>query len=995
MCKSFFFRQLVIILVTVGGLNNQVVSQQDLYGSRTLELDDRIAEGLYHFALSTIDPYSDMTSAQEVDRHKIIGLLHTRYPDLTYELERTPKQTISGKEISQLFVQILKEESSAQVLDTEDSFWGIVEDATLTYDEQATFKFLYAYELFKQKRFIEADKIFDKIIKERKGEYEYAFYYSGLIAMLNKQYDDAQDKLKKIGKDEKLKNQTPYYLAAAHYGNKDYNTVVKYYEPRIRDHQLHNSEGIIKIVAYAQYKSGDYKGAIASLDMLRNKRQLLPEENYVLGIAYQKIGNDAASSEYLSDIASVQSNISSKAQYEHALNLANQGNTTEAIATFERLYTNGAFDKDEINWNLAVLNGRINKYDKLAFHAVKLMDSNKKNEATALLSQVIDNIDNETVYKNIVGQLNIALEDKSIIKSSLYNKALTSLQQNNKDKAKSYFDLMADIDPRVEERGNVAAWRGIMAYEDENYQKASRLLSNYESTRPAEQPLSKLDFDVAYFLGYSNFKLKNHSEALGYFSKSLDILKSKPSDQSIASKEDDIFLRIGDSYFLLDEYQSAQRAYTQIINRNGPRKDYALWQNAIIAELDGRPYDQILILDEIVSDYKQSKYFNRARFNTANALFTIKEYDKAANFYNDIISSAAPTHLQEESTAQLGLISVNAGAYDKAEAYFQSLIDNSSNQDVIQRSQLALREIYADYTNNTEAYLDLVAGNDMSNNTEVTKALYDLALDNYEKGAVVPAIDQWTKLINEYPQDLGIPQTHLMLAKSYEIQRDWAKAQSSYVAATSHKDEAKSKEAYKRALEITFDRQQEFTSFLSLINKREAQYPKLAMSEDEHYRWSKALIATDQTTQSIASVHQYILTDTYKADNKTLLVKDLSNKMVSQKDWTALIDFYKNDNVATLVKKMPKQIYQRGLANFNNSNLDEAYSNITDHYDALLEEPAWLAKGIILIADISILKDDKDSAIAALEALIGSDTNIPPSLKETAKEKLRSLELQN
>ena len=995
MCKPFFYRQLVLILAIIAGLNSQIIGQQDLYGSRTLALDDRISEGLYHFALATIDPYSDMTSAQDVDRQKIISLLHTRYPDLTYELERTPKQTISGKEISRLFVQILKEETSAQVLDTEDSFWNIVEDATLTYDEQATFKFLYGYELFKQKRFLEADKIFDKIIKERKGEYEYAFYYSGLIAMLNKQYDDAQEKLKKIGQDEKLKNQAPYYLAAAHYGNKDYNTVVKYYEPRLRDEHLQNSQGIIKIVAYAQYKSGDYKGAIASLNMLQNKRQLLPEENYVLGIAYQKTGNNKASSEYLSDIASVESTISSKAQYEHALNLANQGRDTEAIATFESLYTTGEFDKDEINWNLAVLNGRINKYDKLAFHAVKLMDSNKKKEATSLLSQVIDNIDNETVYKNIVGQLNVALEDKSIIKSSLYNKALTSLQQNNKNKAKSYFDMMADIDPRVEERGNVAAWRGIMAYEDQEYQKASRLLSNYESTRPADQALSKLDFDVAYFLGYSNFKLKNHSAALGYFSKSLDILKSKSSDQSIASKEDDIYLRIGDSYFLLDEYQSSQRSYTQIIKNNGPQKDYALWQNATIAELEGRPYDQILILDEIVSDYKQSKYFNRARFNTANALFTIKEYDKAANFYNDILSSTAPTHLQEESTAQLGLISVNAGAYDKAETYFQSLIDNSSNQDIIERSELALKEIYADYTNNTEAYLDLVAGNDTSDDTEVTRALYDLALDNYEKGVIETAIEQWTKLLNDYPQDQGVAQTHLMLAKSYEIQQDWAKAQESYLAATHHKEESKSIEAYKRALEITFDRQQEYTTFLNLLGKREGQHPTLTKSEDEHFRWSKALMATNQTTQAVVSVNQYVDIDTYQSSNKSRLVKDLSNTLVSQKEWPSLISFYKKDNVASIVKKTPKLIYQRGLAHFNNSNLEDAYTSITDHYDELLEEPAWLAKGIILLADISILQDDKDSAIAALEALISSEANIPPSLKETATEKLKSLELQN
>ena len=473
------------------------------------------------------------------------------------------------------------------------------------------------------------------------------------------------------------------------------------------------------------------------------------------------------------------------------------------------------------------------------------------------------------------------------------------------------------------------------------------------------------------------------------------MLPSVAVAQSIASKEDDIYLRIGDSYFLLDEYKSAKRAYTQIVKKNGPQKDYALWQNATIAELEGQPYDQILILDEIVSDYKESKYFNRARFNTANALFTIKEYDKAANFYNDILSSAAPVNLKEESTAQLGLISVNAGAYDKAESYFRSLVDNSSNQDIVQRSQLALKEIYADYTNNTDAYLDLVASNDATDNSQVTKALYDLALDNYEKGALGPAIEQWTKLINDYPQDLGKAQTHLMIAKSYELQQDWKNALSNYVSATNHNEKTKSLEAYKRALEISFDQQQEHDTFLSLLNKRSVEHPDVSKSQDEHYRWSKSLMATDQITQSVATVIEFINTDTYEVGDKSQLIKDLSSAMVTKKDWTGLLDFYKDDKVTALVKTMPKLIYQRGLAHFNNNNLEDAYTSITDHYDALLSEPAWLAKGIILIADISLLKDDKDSAIAALEALISSGTNIPPSLKETAKEKLKSLELQN
>ncbi len=997
MCKSFLFRQLLLIATFGVSFIHLGQSQQELFNTRAIDLETSLSEGLYHHILSTIDPYQDLISAQEVDKHKVISLLHTRYPDLTYELERTPKQTIAGKEISALFVQILKEESSAEVLDTDDSFWGIVSDTDLTRDEEAVFKFLYAYELFKQKRFSEADKIFEKIIKERKGEYEHAFYYSGLIALMQKDYQKAEDNLKKIGKNEKLKVQTPYYLAAAHYGEKDYQTVVKYYEPRLNETNLHNKEGLTKIVAYSQYKTGDFNGAIASMRLLENNRALSPEENYVLGIAYQKSGDQESSSKYLSDIASVEGTIASKAQYEHALNLANQGNNKEALAKFEELLTSGDFDKDEIHYNLALLNGRMENLDKLAFHATKLLNGHKKDKALTMITQVLDNIDNETIYKNLIGQLNVSLKDKTVLKSSLYNKAVIALSSNQKDKATEYLDLLADIDPKSEESGPTAAWRGIMAYDDQNYKQAIRLLSNYEASRSADKPLSQLDFDVAYFLGYSNFKLKNHSTALGYFSKAIDLISVQNApEESVAylRKEEDLNLRIGDSYFLIDEYKSAERAYTRAINKNGQNKDYALWQTATIAELDNRPYDQILILDEIISDHRSGKYYDRARFNTANALFAIQEYDKAATFYNQVIDSEAPNRLREESTIQLGLISVNAGTYDQAEQYFRKLIDQSKDEEIVYRSNLALKEIYADYTYNTDAYLDLIATDD-SDNDEVVNALYQLALENYEKGKIDESIEQWNKLVNDYPNSDLIAESQLMLGKAFEIGTNWESAYNNYMAATAHTDQTKKQLAFTKASNITFEKQKDYKKYLEVVARQSTAFPEAQQSTEDSYRSALASIKTGKHVESIELSRQAIANADLDASKKTELVATLTGDLVQARNWATLITANQQKEISQITNKNSKLIYQRALAYFNTNQLENANNGITDHYDVLLEEPAWLAKGILLVADIFILQDDKDSAAAALEALISSEASIPPTLKESAKEKLKELSPQN
>ena len=356
MYNQFLYRQLVFLLVVSIFFSYSITGQESgLYGSRDLDLSTSIHEALYHHAVQSIDVHDDIVDAQSIDKQKVIGLLHTRYPELAYSIERTPKQTLEGDEISKLMIDILKSETSTGVGSVGDSFWTSVEGAELTAEEKSSFKFLYGYSLFKEKKWDEAQRIFAKIAKERKGEYEYAFYYDGLIALLQKEYGTAHELFTKVGKDARLATQTPYYLAASHYGLGNYDEIISFYAPRLNETHLHNIRGLAQIVGYAQYKNEDYPGAIASLSKLGSAQELTSEENYVLGIAYQRIGNHEKSSAHLSKVQDVQEDIASKASYEHALNLAHQQKNAEAIGAFEGLIKSGHTHKHDIHMNLSLI----------------------------------------------------------------------------------------------------------------------------------------------------------------------------------------------------------------------------------------------------------------------------------------------------------------------------------------------------------------------------------------------------------------------------------------------------------------------------------------------------------------------------------------------------------------------------------------------------------------------------------------------------------------
>jgi len=984
MYNQFLYKQLVIVgsltLLILNGISSQ---NSQLYEDRALDLGKSVRQELYHHAIQSIDPIDDIIDAQSLDKNVVISLLNTRYPELSYKLERTPKQTLAGKEISELLLTILKNETSSGIGEVGDSFWRSVEGAELTYEEESVFKFLYGYSLFSQKRFSEADRIFEKIIKERKGEYEYAFYYSGLIALIDQDYERAHEKLTHVSKNKRLSLQTPYYLAATHYGKKDYASVIKFYGLRVKETSLHNIDGLIRLVGYSQYKTEDFESAVTSLKLLKSKRGLSEEESYVLGIAYQRIGDHKSSSEYLGDVAGLNTNISERASYENALNLAHVGNTSGAIQAFEQLIGAEQISAEDVHLNLAMLHSKSQNYEKAVHHAKLLLESPRKTQAKDLIIELIDEVENETVYKHLVKNIATDLDDTTPIENSIYRRGVLALQSRDKTKAKDYFDLLADINPRSQEQGVVAAWRGIMAYEEENYSKAIRLLTNYKNSKPASSSLSKLDFDVAYFLGYSAYRQKDHNSALGHFGEALDLVHLAGPDVTSDHKADDIHLRLGDSYFLLDEYDSAARSYASVIDEHGLNTDYAIWQNSIIAELNGKPYDQILLLQELIGNHPSSKYNTRAQFNLANAFFEVRDYDKAAGWYKSIISSSAPASLKEESGLQMGLISVNAGDYDRAEQYFKTLINSSEDQDIVSRSHRALSEIYTDYTYDTDAYVALVQ---KGGEGEVGDIIFQLAQENFEEGEYSQAIKQWKKLIDEYPIDAKNKDAHYLIAQSYDIEKNWREAVNYYQLSVAN-DANKKDESVQRALDISHDNLSDMQLYVDISEG--------ANSYINPHRLALAYQQLGDQENMLSYGSKAIESESLTAQQKAKLVTDLTAALVNEGKWSDLESWYRNMHVESIVDENPKLIYHRGLAIFSNDKLDNAHLAITDHYDTLLDDPAWLAKSIILVADISIAQDDVDSATAALEALIESSSNIPPSLKEMAKEKLRSLQPQN
>ena len=118
------------------------------------------------------------------------------------------------------------------------------------------------------------------------------------------------------------------------------------------------------------------------------------------------------------------------------------------------------------------------------------------------------------------------------------------------------------------------------------------------------------------------------------------------------------------------------------------------------------------------------------------------------------------------------------GCEPEAEDYFQSLITHSANKEITVRAKDALKEIYTDYTFDTDAYLTLISesGEFKDESSSLSAVLLKLATDNLEKGNYEESIKQYNRILEDYPDKPFVSLVNYNLGNAYLSQNEFQKA---------------------------------------------------------------------------------------------------------------------------------------------------------------------------------------------------------------------------
>jgi len=907
----------------------------------------------------------DLLQGIDSERKRLENILHIAELTTVAQLKEYDKFLLGHPDVQPLLARYLNFKSLNGILPADSSIEDYKPKATAGNSVSAEYAFIEGYELIKKKELTGALQAFNKCDDLSSPYFNHARYYAGLINIIQGDYKAALSNLKKIGTTYELQHHLPYYLALSHFALKDYQSVVKWYAPRLKETQLFQISAIKEYVAISYFKLNEIN---ESIELLKDTDQeellisaLLQQEQYDELIKRVKKNKTEETSIY------------TQAAYAQALH--HVGKHQESTDVYTQLLNTP--HADEMRFNIA--QNHIAKADYNAALEVLNVIQNTAIKASAqrAISSLIINSDDvsiENIDQNLIA--NLTSQQKQHLLNKCQSEGREALANNNIEGAFRYLSMSNRVDinaPQSIQLGSDIAWSYFVKGE---YSIAKSRFEELRQTNRINSTDSDTQLKTEYALSYIYLDEDNYRQALGHLSKAQGIVSSTDIDLSL---QEDILNRMGDCYFAIADYTHAQEVYQKAVRSADSQGDHALYRIGAVHKLKNKPYEQIITYEELIERFPNSPYANDSRLEIGNRYFELGQYDNAKKFYQGL-TAVQDESLRSESLLQLGLIYVNAGDYDNAEQYYSRILEQSHQPQYKESAEKALKELYATYKVDADSYAEVVQRSDRLSDTKTIKRQF--AIEQFQNGNYEVALTELKRLKNQYNSSSDQELDHYIVQCLIKTDDQDALAQTiSYLRKYSPLNhEELTVETSKRLLA-----KEDYTTYLELSDL--GWFNDHADSAHSRLKSYVALERYDDATQLISASKT-------SADQlpEDILLKIISAE-VQQNDWVAIMALKNTTLTHSMWTNNPKAIYIVALSLFNQDELQSSIATITENYSALISDPSWFAKATILLSDNYFLKGEKTNASAALEALLDSDMSIPPNLINQAKERLNEINL--
>lgn len=839
-------------------------------------------------------------------------------------------------------------------------------------------------------------------IKGKQSAYSLqATYYAGYCYYYQKEYDRALAEFLSIEQIGAYKKIAPYYIIQIYYAQHENEKVYQRAEELLADYpnNQYNDE-LHRMLGEMYYQDSAYTDAVRHLEAYRSLRQgakkdIVRNDMYLLGMSHYMTRDYQAAVDNLKMIKLEEDSISENT----CLHLGHSYLRLEDIEKAKLSYATA------IRYNI---NPQAREEAMYNYVQVTYLQNSALGESITAFQDFIREYPNSKYITKVY-----ALMADLYLTSKNYKSALEALLTiaNPNDKMQQtmqYLRYQLAVDAFVQGKmKDVIRWSNEVVenspqastYKTESYYLAAQAhyrmhqytdcieeINRYQEQNNSAESTNKNH--AIYLKAYALFSQKNYTAAEPLFRSYTQSIASETGNTTYA----DALNRIGDCLFHARNFQEASNIYALVATLNGYGADYAILQNGYTLGLLHRYADKVSVLTSLTEQYPRSDYADDAMYEIARAQLQQNKYNEAAGTYQSLLKKYPKSNRAAKSMLELGMAYRTLKQYADATQAFKTTIERYSGTEEAYAALENLEQVYVE-TNNIEEYLaytKTLTRIKMQTTTSEDSLVYVTAELQYMLGNYPQAAAGLTTYLTRFcPGGRHCTNATYYAANSYYQLKQYAQAMDQYSALADIPGNPYMEEACMRVAELSYDNQEYRTALYYFQRMNEvASSAKTRTTAMVGILRCSHHIGDKQSVIDIAT--QLLAQENIETDIRNEALYCRANAYLQDNQYgLAVVDF---TPVAKEVRTQwgAEAKYQVAYCYFQLGAIDMAEQEIMSFTQLQTSHQYWLAKSLILLADINVQRNEVFQAKQYLLAL-QSNYKLQDDIPTIIEEKLRQI----
>lgn len=817
-----------------------------------------------------------------------------------------------------------------------------------------------------------------------------ARFYQGYIAYTKADYPGAEQLFNSVNTAVAPGDMADYYLAQIYFSRGQYPAAIskaRNVVARVNRDPMFNAEAN-RIIGESLYLTGDAAGAIPHLQQyVKVAEEPMPSSLYILGLSQYNQGlyQDAVNS--LKPASTQDSAMGQNALVYMGQALLKLGEKDAAIMAFDNAlkldYDNAARENAYYNYAVAKYQGGQVPFGS----SVKVFEEfltryPKSRHADNVREYLIAGYVTDKDYDAALQAINrVSKPGASVLKAKqqvLYALGSRELAAGRLDNAISNLTQAKELASHDAETARYTTLSLGEAYlRAGKTDRATPLLLEYLDATSDSDPNRAV---ALYDLGYARMAQKDYAKAALNFER----LINKPGDLDFATIAD-AHNRLGDAYFYSKNWDKALSSYSKAAKIHPPVGDYALFQEAVIAGYKGNFDTKLARLDDMMAQYPSSSLTADALLESVESYLRLDRPDQAEATLKRIIKQYPSTSQGRQAALQLAMVQDQQGMNDLAEKSYRNVVVTYPSSDEAKQAVEILKRRAA--ANGTMDEL-MAFVNRLDNAPRVDTSEADRVSFNAAEQAWLERddISLMKKYLKDYPKGSATVRALAYLMDEAD-ERDADDEAYTYAVRITEEWPANSaaEDAYAIRGDIEYSRGQ--------IEKAGSAWSELATRASTPENADKARlglmrVARDLQKQDVmleradavlASPTAETAARTEATFTRGLALKNAGDNSAARSAWASIATLVEDPYGAQAAVYLAQNL-------LDDNQLAQARKTAQDFVNSSTSNAYWLARGFIVLSDISRAQGNAYEADSFLKALKnnypGSEADIFDAIDE-------------